>query len=137
MTTTPQNGNNMQVGQNFYMPTNIAPLPTSTGTLATGPITVAASASYTSPQLATAGYRNATLLPASLSGTLGSAGGRQNVQGVLAYYHNASSEPPPGMTINSGAVGFLEPINDAVYGVWINGSSTASMTLGDILYSMT
>lgn len=110
---------------------------TTSGILGTGPIEIPVSAGYTSPQLATAGYANATLVPSSVTGgPLSSVSTRQLVQGVLAYINNAGNAVPPGMNNVNYSIGFLEPINDRIAGLWTNGT-TAVVTLGDILYSMT
>lgn len=111
-------------------------LPTTSGVLATGPISIPASAQYNSPSLTTAGFRNATLVPSTATGGV-TPSARQTVQGILAYIHNSGSAPPPGMSFQNAAIGFLEPINDQIWGTWTNPSTSTAVTLGDILFSMT
>ena len=113
---------------------SLAPVATKEGVLVQGPITVAASATYETPSLNTNGYHYATIVPAAVSGSFSLLGTRQSVQGTLAWINNSGNQPPPGMGANGGALGWSAPINDAIFGGWINSSSTATLTLGDILY---
>ena len=115
---------------------SLAPVATASGTLASGPITIAAGANYSPPSLDTNGYHYALFVPQSVSGsgTLAIGSNIQSVQGVEIGVHNAGSTLPPGFTGENGAIGFSPPINDQVKPAWLNSSSTASITLGDILY---
>lgn len=113
---------------------SLAPVATKEGVLVQGPITVAASANYETPLLNTNGYHYATIVPAAVSGSFSLLGTRQLVQGTMAWFHNGESQPPPGMGSIGGALGWSAPINDAIFGGWLNSSSTATLTLGDILY---
>lgn len=110
------------------------PCATASGILVEGPIDIAASASYSAPALDTNGYHYALFVPASAAGAIGIGFNIQYVQGVKISIHNGGSELPPGMTGQNYAIGFNPPINDQVSPGWVNTSSTASATLGNILY---
>lgn len=110
------------------------PCATASGILVEGPIDIAASASYSAPALDTNGYHYALFVPASAAGAIGIGFNTQYVQGVEISVHNGASELPPGMTGQNYAIGFNPPINDQVSPGWVNTSSTASATLGNILY---
>lgn len=117
---------------------SLVPVATKSGTLVSGPITIAASASYFATSLPTNGYHYALFVPKSVtgSGVLAIGSNTQAIQGIEIGVHNAGSQIPPGMTGENGMVGFNPPINDSVAPGWNNSSSTASITLGDILYVM-
>ena len=81
-------------------------LPTTSGVLATGPISIPASAQYNSPSLTTAGFRNATLVPSTATGGV-TPSARQTVQGILAYIHNSGSAPLQGCHLRTPPSDFL------------------------------
>lgn len=110
------------------------PCATASGILVEGPITIPASSSYSAPALDTNGYHYALFVPASQTGAVGIGSNVQSVQGVVIGVHNAGSELPPGMSGQNAAIGFSPPINDQVRPGWSNTSSTATATLGNILY---
>ena len=101
-------------------------------------IMVPAGGSYTTPVVATNGFHYAQMVPASLSGsgTLAIGGLRQTLKGVLTWVHNSGYNPPPGMIEENGALGWGPPINDGIYGMWNNSSSTDSLIIGLVICNL-
>ena len=116
---------------------SLVPCAAVTDTLVTGPITIAASASYETPSLLTNGYHYAQMVPVGVSGSLSIGGSYQSLDNNTTWIHNAGTGSGPSGTINSGVtLVWYPPINDSLQGKWSNTSSTASATIGSVVYNL-